>query len=385
MKKYLSKSSFLLFLIVFLSFGCSQNQPGSNMSWTLGPFIKADSINPIIGPVDSLSFMDPVREALVRWEAKDVFNPAAVVRDEKIYLLYRAEDSIGKPAGTSRIGLAVSNNGLTFHRYPKPVLYPENDMYKEYEWEGGCEDPRVVQDDSGTYYMTYTAYNGKKARLFVATSKDLVNWTKHGSAFSKAYDGKYFHVDSKSGAIVCRLMGDRFIATKINSKYCMYFGDTDIFLAYSEDLINWTPVEKSKEEISNIIDNPDGKADLLPALQPRKGKFDSELVESGPYAMITKKGILLIYNSRNRKDYGDTTLPAGAYSAGQALFNANNPGKLIARTQNSFIKPDKPYEITGQVNNVCFVEGLAHYKGKWFLYYGTADTKIAVAVYTPKN
>jgi predicted GH43/DUF377 family glycosyl hydrolase len=385
MKKYLSKSSFLLFLIVLLSFGCSQNQPGSNKSWTLGPFIKADSVNPIMGPVDSLSFMDPVRKALVKWEAKDVFNPAAIVRDEKIYLLYRAEDSIGKPAGTSRVGLAVSNNGLTFHRYPKPVLYPENDMYKEYEWEGGCEDPRVVQDDSGTYYMTYTAYNGKKARLFIATSKDLVNWTKLGSAFSKAYDGKYFHVDSKSGAIVCRLMGDRFIATKINSKYWMYFGDTDIFLSYSEDLINWTPVEKSKEEISNIIDNPDGKADLLPALQPRKGKFDSELVESGPFAMITKKGILLIYNSRNSKDYGDTTLPAGAYSAGQALFDVNNPEKLIVRTQNSFIKPDKPYEITGQVNNVCFVEGLAHYKGKWFLYYGTADTKIAVAVYTPKN
>ena len=385
MKKYLSKSSFLLFLIVLLSFGCSQNQPGSNKSWTLGPFIKADSVNPIMGPVDSLSFMDPVRKALVKWEAKDVFNPAAIVRDEKIYLLYRAEDSIGKPAGTSRVGLAVSNNGLTFHRYPKPVLYPENDMYKEYEWEGGCEDPRVVQDDSGTYYMTYTAYNGKKARLFIATSKDLVNWTKLGSAFSKAYDGKYFHVDSKSGAIVCRLMGDRFIATKINSKYWMYFGDTDIFLSYSEDLINWTPVEKSKEEISNIIDNPDGKADLLPALQPRKGKFDSELVESGPFAMITKKGILLIYNSRNSKDYGDTTLPAGAYSAGQALFDVNNPEKLIVRTQNSFIKPDKPYEITGQVNNVCFVEGLAHYKGKWFLYYGTADTKIAVAVYTPKK
>jgi predicted GH43/DUF377 family glycosyl hydrolase len=165
----------------------------------------------------------------------------------------------------------------------------------------------------------------------------------------------------------------------------MYFGDTDIFLAYSEDLINWTPVEKSKEEISNIIDNPDGKVDLLPALQPRKGKFDSELVESGPFAMITKKGILLIYNSRNSKDYGDTILPAGAYSAGQALFDVNNPEKLIARTQNSFIKPDKPYEITGQVNNVCFVEGLAYYKGKWFLYYGTADTKIAVAVYTPKK
>jgi len=385
MKKYLSYSTFLLFLIVFLSFGCNRNQSDSNKSWTLGPFIKADSVNPIMGPVDSIAFMDPVLKTLVKWEAKDVFNPAAIVKDGKVYLLYRAEDSIGRLKGTSRIGLAVSNNGLKFKRFPKPVLYPENDMYKEYEWPGGCEDPRVVQDDSGTYYMTYTAWNGDKPRLFVATSKDLVNWTKHGSAFSKAYNGKYFHVATKSGAIVCRLIGNKLIATKINGKYWMYFGDTDIFPAYSEDMINWTPVEKSKEQISKIIDNPDGKADLLTALQPRKGKFDSHLVEPGPLAMITKNGILLIYNSKNSKEYGDPSLPAGTYAAGQALFDINNPEKLIARTQSYFMKPDKPYEITGQVNNVCFVEGLVHYKGKWFLYYGTADAKIAVAVYTPQK
>ncbi len=385
MKKYLSNSTFLLFLMVLLSFGCNRNQPDSNKSWTLGPFIKADSVNPIMGPVDSVAFMGPILKTLVKWEAKDVFNPAAIVKDGKVYLLYRAEDSIGRLKGTSRIGLAVSNNGLKFKRFPKPVLYPKNDIYKEYEWTGGCEDPRIVQDDSGTYYMTYTAWNGDKPRLFVATSKDLVNWTKHGSAFSKAYNGKYFHVATKSGAIVCRLVGNKLIATKINGKYWMYFGDTDIFPAYSEDLINWTPVEKSKEQISKIIDNPDGKADLLTALQPRMGKFDSHLVEPGPLAMITRNGILLIYNSKNSKEYGDTTLPAGTYAAGQALFDINNPEKLIARTQSYFMKPDKPYEITGQVNNVCFVEGLAHYKGKWFLYYGTADAKIAVAVYTPQK
>ena len=45
-----------------------------------------------------------------------------------------------------------------------------------------------------------------------------------------------------------------------------------------------------------------------------------------------------------------------------------------------FMKPDKPYEISGQVNHVCFVEGLVKFKNKWFLYYGTADSKIAVAV-----
>lgn len=381
MKKYLSNTSLLVLLIALLSFGCSR-QPTSNKSWTLGPFVKVDSVNPIMGPVDSVTFMGPIRKTLVKWEAKDVFNPAAVVRNGKIYLLYRAQDSIGKPAGTSRIGLAVSNDGLTFKRYPKPVLYPENDKYKKYEWQGGTEDPRVVQNDSGTYYMTYTAYDGKTARLFIATSNDLRNWVKHGSVFNEA-GSKYVNMWSKSGAIVCRRVGDKFVATKINGKYWMYFGDTDIFLAHSEDLINWTPVEKSKGETRDSIDN--GKVNLLPILKPRKGKFDSQLVESGPFALMTKKGILLIYNSKNSKEYGDTTLPAGTYSAGQALFDINNPEKLIARTQSYFIKPDKPYEITGQVNNVVFVEGLAYFHNKWFLYYGTADTKIAVAVYTPQK
>ena len=54
--------------------------------------------------------------------------------------------------------------------------------------------------------------------------------------------------------------------------------------------------------------------------------------------------------------------------------------KSLQRMDTYFMKPDKPYEITGQVNHVCFVEGLVNYKDKWFLYYGTADSKIAVAV-----
>ncbi len=373
-----------LFLIFLAGFGCARDH-SSDSSWTLGPFAKVDSVNPILGPLVNVSFWCPVREDSVKWEAKDVFNPAAVVKDGKIWLLYRAEDSIGKLAGTSRIGLAVSTDGLTFKRFPAPVLYPEKDKYEPYEWEGGCEDPRVVQDENGTWYMTYTAWNGDKPRLFIATSSDLVHWKKHGSVFSQAYHGKYFRVASKSGAIVCRQEGSRFIAVNIHNKYWMYFGDTDIFLAWSDDLIHWTPVEKSKEEKAGIKDNPDGKAGLLPVLRPRKGKFDSRLVESGPPAIITDKGILLIYNSKNSHEFGDTTLPDGTYAAGEALFDKNHPEKLIRRTQSYFIKPDKPYEITGQVNNVCFVEGLAWFKGRWFLYYGTADSKIAVAVCNPQK
>lgn len=316
-------------------------------------------------PNRTTQFFCPIRQDSVKWEEKDVFNPAAVVRAGKIYLLYRAEDKIGKFAGTSRIGLAESSDGLTFNRMPQPVLYPANDFMKKYEWEGGCEDPRVIETSQGTYVMTYTTYDGKTARLCVATSPDLRTWQKQGLAFGKAYQGKYKDTWSKSGAIVGRRTGSQVIATKINGKYWMYWGDTNIFLATSDDLLDWTPVEENNK--------------LAVAFGPRPGKFDSRLVEPGPPAMLTDKGILLIYNSMNLDKGGDPALPPGTYTAGQILFDAQNPARQLQRTANYFMKPDKEYEITGQVGNVCFLEGLVFAAGKGFLYYGTADSKIAVA------
>jgi predicted GH43/DUF377 family glycosyl hydrolase len=246
-------------------------------------------------------------------------------------------------------------------------LSPDNDSLKKYEWEGGCEDPRIVQDEKGTYFLTYTAYDGDKARLLVATSTDLYHWQKHGPVFAGAYNGKYVDQWSKSGSIVCKYEGDKIIAAKINGRYWMYWGDTNIFIAGSDDLIHWMPVETA-----------DGKPAIV--FGPRPGKFDSELVEPGPPAMLTDKGIVLLYNSRNARSKGDTTLAEGTYAASQILLDATSPGNVIDRMDTYFIKPDQPYEISGQVNQVCFVEGLVNYKGQWFLYYGTADSKIAVAV-----
>ena len=73
-------------------------------------------------------------------------------------------------------------------------------------------------------------------------------------------------------------------------------------------------------------------------------------------------------------------LAEGTYAASQILFDKHDPAKVLDRMDTYFMKPDKPYEISGQVNQVCFAEGLVNYKEKWFLYYGTADSKIAVAV-----
>ncbi|MGK2861878.1 MAG: glycoside hydrolase family 130 protein [Chitinophagaceae bacterium] len=365
----MNKIALLLFIAIFSS--CANDTSTGNSEkqkdWPLLPFEKADSANPVFLPVSTTTFFCPVRKENLYWEAKDVFNPAAITRNDTLFLLYRAEDTVGKYAGTSRVGIAFSLDGLHFTRNSTPVLYPDNDSSLKYEWEGGCEDPRIAEDDSGKYYLTYTAYDGDKARLLIATSTDLYHWTKHGPVFSMAYNGKYLNEWSKSGSIVCEYQNGKPIAKKINGKYFMYWGDTDIFLASSDDLVNWKPV---------VTD--DGK--LKTVFGPRKGKFDSDLVEPGPAAMLTDKGIVLIYNTRNKQTDGDTALAGNTYTVSQILLDKNDPSKVVDRMDKYFLKPEKDYELTGQVNQVCFAEGLVKYKGKWFLYYGTADSKIAVAV-----
>lgn len=378
--------NFILVLLIAVSLlSCSAPkslQQNSTSNWTLGPFVKQDAANPIMTADAAPTFLDPILNKQVAWMEKDVFNPAAVVRNDTIFLLFRAEDNIGKYAGTSRIGLAWSTDGVHFTKQQTPVFYPDNDDQKKWEWEGGCEDPRVVQDAAGTYYMTYTSYDGDKARLMVASSPDLQHWTKWGRAFEDASNNKYATGWSKSGSIVSKYIGGTPVAQQINGVYWMYWGDQNIWAATSTDLIHWKPVlyndgETRATDLRGVAkETPEVKT----VFGPRPKKWDSDLVESGPPAILTDRGILLLYNSRNIPSIGDSTLAEGTYTAGQILMSATDPTKVLSRTDDYFIKPDKPYEISGQVNHVCFIEGLVQYKGKWFLYYGTADSKIAVAV-----
>ncbi len=376
----MQKIYFVLFL--FLA-GCAQKQQSTvTTDWQLLPFVKSDAENPILVPDTAQTFTCPISKQAIRWEEKDVFNPATVVRNDTVFLLYRAQDRIGKPGGTSRIGLAYSTDGFNFTKHPTPVLYPDKDAYQALEWEGGCEDPRIVEDATGTYYMTYTSYDGKVARLLVATSNDLYHWQKKGLAFASAFAGKYKDFWSKSGSVVATYKDGKIIAEKIKGKYWMYWGDQNIWMATSDDLINWTPLIDSTAKPTEIESR--GIAAKAPELKiafaPRYKKFDSDLVEPGPPAMLTQQGILLLYNSRNVPATGDSSLAEGTYTAAQILFDKTDPTKVIQRSDTYFMKPDKPYEITGQVGRVCFIEGLAQFKNAWFLYYGTADSKIAVAV-----
>jgi len=272
------------------------------------------------------------------WESAGAFNPAVVSHGGKIRMLYRAQDK----QGTSRLGYAESTDAIHFTRRDTPVLSPS----EQYEKDGGVEDPRLVQFGD-TYYLTYTGYNKKDAQLCLAASKDLIHWERKG-VIIPANQGNWNVKWTKSGAIV---------PEKIDGKYWMYFLGTSADvkdqggLAYSADLTHWTEATKT------------------PALPVRPGKFDSRVAEPGPSPIVTPGGIVLIYNG------ADDNL---VYRTGIAIFDRNDPRKLVWRTDQPILQPEMPWEKAGQVPNVVFVEGMVQLGERYLFYYGGADRYVGV-------
>ena len=344
--------------------------------WVIGPFTRPANGNPVIAPRPASTFIDPILKRPVRWEALHTFNPAAIVRNGKVYVLYRAEDDSGAMqigGHTSRLGLAESDDGIHFTRRATPVFYPALDSQKAREWPGGVEDPRIVEREDGLYVLTYTQWNRKTYSVGIATSRDLVRWTKHGPAFLTAASGRYANLKYKSAGIVTRFdeKKDRLIAAKIGGLYRMYWGEGAVHLATSSDLIHWTPV-------AGADGNP------IELLSPRPGRFDSTFPETGPPPVLTSAGIVVIYNGKNaggekEAGGGDPNLGPNAYAAGEALFSGDDPARLIAQTAHPVLHPEMPYEKTGQyAAGTTFAEGLVAFHGRWFLYYGCADSLVGV-------
>jgi predicted GH43/DUF377 family glycosyl hydrolase len=253
----------------------------------------------------------------------------------------------------SHVGLATSDDGLHFERRPEPVLSP-SEPYEEF----GCEDPRVTEVD-GTYYLTYSAWDRKNARLCLATSTDLLTWEKHGPLFpdfntflpgGDGITGPW----SKAGGI---------LSTPLDGRYLMYFGEGSIYHAWSDDLLHWTPCANDE-----------------PVMLPTPaGTFGDYLVEVGPPPIRLSNGlILLLHNAAVRNDDGTVR-----YTCGQLLFHPDRPTDIMAQMTYPWLEPSTFEDQHGLVSNVTFVEGLVHFKDTWFAYYGQSDSTLGVATYEP--
>ena len=222
------------------------------------PFTKYAS-NPILSP-------NPAND----WESAYLYNPTAIVLNETIFLLYRAQNE----ALTSVIGLAWSTDGYNFTRLNEPIITPTE------PWEeiGGCEDPRIVRINE-TFLVTYTAYNNVTPQLVTASSEDLLNWRKSAPLFPGWMDVAYSDIDipqprvnhSKSGAIVSEPTEDGL--------YHMYWGDSFFYHATSPDLRNWTTLPAEQYFATPVL------------------PWENRLIEPGPAPIKTRDGRwILVYN-----------------------------------------------------------------------------------------
>ena len=340
------------------------------VSEQLSAFYKPVSF-PILTHDSNAVFFDSLKNGMVKWKKADVFNPAAIVKNDTIFVLSRCEDNPAAALGgrTSRIGISASVDGIHFISYPEPVLYPAKDDFQIYDSPGGCEDPRVVQTEEGLYIMAYTAWNDQVPRLSIAFSKDLFHWEKKGPAFAKAYNHRFLDTASKSASMITKMMNNKPVLARIAGKYWMYWGEHFVNLAWSENGYDWNPVL-------------DKEGYMIKVMQTRPHFFDSDLVECGPPALITERGVMLFYNGKNANgDIADPLLPKGTYSVGRVFFDPKDLQTILIRSDSPFLKPTLPHEMSGQyAAGTTFAEGLVYYNQKWFLYYGTADSFVGVAV-----
>lgn len=355
----------IITLVVLLTGALADVASNSSETSSRVPLITRDSIEgdrnytapyfPILGfeQYEGNPILSP--NASHNWESAYLYNPTAIVIDDMVWMLYRAQNK----SKTSSIGLAWSKNGVNFTRYEKPVLYPT----EPYEALGGCEDPRVVRVN-GTFYMTYTGFDGVTARLCLATSTNLVNWDKHGPILPDVQDVLYQWQDplngyvprkgwSKSGSILNEPQPD--------GTYRMIYGDSFLYQANSTDLLHWN--------------YPEGGLPYAPKLNV----WEQALMEPGPPAVKTRDGRWIVFYNGVATGAGGYT--PKQYSTGEMLIDPVlfPQGPPVARVETPLLQPTSVHEITGQVDNVVFTEGLVQFHGKWFMYFGQGDAFLGVA------
>lgn len=286
-------------------------------------------------PQNPLLLPDPASD----WECYNVFNPGVLFYNGLFHMYYRAQglDWI------SRIGYAVSADGIHWNRMRQPVLEPIDGSDSR-----GVEDPRVVEID-GTFYMTYTAFGreyygedqpthwGGGVLPMIAHSQNLISWERIGPIVRGE--------DNKDHVLFPRKIGGKFAA--FHRRW------PNVWIAYSEDLQSWP------EETMAPIYGP----------RPENG-WDSKSVGSNGPPVETDEGWLVI-NHGYDADH--------VYRMGIILLDLDDPTKVIRRPVDPIFWPEELWELRGDVPNVVFSNANPVVDGQMYVFYGGADHVIGLA------
>jgi beta-1,2-mannobiose phosphorylase / 1,2-beta-oligomannan phosphorylase len=295
--------------------------------------------------------LSPVREH--PWEAAAAFNGCPIIQGKKISMVYRAmsePELLKEPhIRTSVIGRATSADGLFYE--DRAVFISPDQEYDRY----GCEDPRVTKLGK-TYYTFYTALGGypfgvDNIKIAVATSTDLKT------------------VQAKHLVTPFNAKGMALFPEKINGKMAAILSvntdrkPSDICYAEferEEDL--WSPAYWN--EWYGNLDSHKISIRRLP----------DDHLEFGAPPVWTEQGWLVVYSHIQRYARPDV-----AFGIEVVLLDLKNPRLVIGRTKGPFMVPETFYEHTGQVPHITFPSGALIRDGRLEIYYGAADTYVALA------
>lgn len=311
------------------------------------------------------------------FESEGVLNPAVIKVGETIHLFYRA---VAKD-NYSTIGYCTLSSPMKVKsRNKKPLLVPQTG----YEFQG-LEDPRIVQIE-GIFYLTYTAYDGTNAMGALATSLDLVNWKKEGLLVPKLTYDEFIHFAAIKGPIQEKYI--RFNAYQKNSEnqtQKIYIWNKNLVLfprkidgkfhllhRVKPDIQIVMSIDKLTDLTVEFWQNYFSKFNHSIVLTP-KHEHEASYIGSGCPPIETEDGWVIIYHGVH------DSVTGYIYSACAALLDLKNPTKEIARLPYPLFFPEKEWELTGAVNNVCFPSGAILEDETLYIYYGAADERIAVA------
>jgi predicted GH43/DUF377 family glycosyl hydrolase len=309
----------------------------------------------------------------LEFENQSVLNPTIYQEDNTLHMFYRAVRK-GNYSSIGHINLEGPLNII--EKKEEPIIFPEYD----YEIHG-VEDPRIVSLD-GIFYLFYTAYDGKNARVAFATSKDLINWEKHGlvtpsisyedakNLFKQSHlKHKYFHFVSYIKDITAPdvLLWEKdcyLFPEKYNNNFVfMHRILPDIQLIDFKDFNQLKNLKYWEEYLK--------KLDQHVLMEP-EFSYESHHIGGGAPLINTPLGWLLIYHAVEDANAGQI------YHASAALLEKEPPFRVIGRLKKPLFSPKEDYEKMGDVWNVVFPTGTAIFKNRLYIYYGAADKRIAV-------